>query len=74
VVGGDDGRHIPLLHIVNEYAFYGLARYGVKSVKGFVAEYVVRSRANGENKGGLSAHTLGKGAYALVSLQTESAH
>ena len=58
VVGGDDRSQIPLRHIAREQALYRLTHHRIQTVKGLVAEDIVRSRADSANDGKLFFHSL----------------
>ena len=58
IVRGNDRGQIPLLHIIGKQAFYCLTHHRIQTVKGLVAEDIVRSRADSVNDGKLFFHSL----------------
>ena len=72
VVGGDDGGHIPLLHVRGEEALHRLAHHRVQPVKGLVAEQIVRPGAEAAQHRQLLFHPLGECADLAASRKAET--
>ena len=58
VVGRNDRSQIPLRHITCKQALYRLTHHRIKTVKGLVAEDIVRLRADSVKNGKLLFHSL----------------
>lgn len=72
VVGSNDGRELPLFHVVCENALYGLPHNRIQAVKSLVTKQVLRSGADAAQDGNLLFHTLGKGIDLPVLLKSEA--